>query len=136
MIRLNVFMTVSERHHSEILMIARQLTEASLQEPGCKGYDFFQSVTRPHTMMICETWENQAALETHRQTPPLPETRPPAPHPLRIHSRNLRKITTATDTQPPVPQPLHSHRHPPPPKKDTKKHKNNRPKFGQFKKYP
>lgn len=69
MIRLNVFMTVSERHHSEILMIARQLTEASLQEPGCKGYDFFQSVTRPHTMMICETWENQAALETHRQTP-------------------------------------------------------------------
>lgn len=69
MIRLNVFMTVSERHHSEIVMIAHQLTEASLQEPGCKGYDFFQSVTRPDIMMICETWENQAALEAHRQTP-------------------------------------------------------------------
>ena len=62
-------MTVSERHHAEIRMIADQLTEASLKDPGCKGYDFFQSVTRPDVMMICETWENEEALKAHQQTP-------------------------------------------------------------------
>lgn len=68
MIRLNIFMTVSERHHAEVRMIADQLIEASLKDQGCKGYDFFQSITRPEVMMICETWENEAALEAHKQT--------------------------------------------------------------------
>lgn len=69
MIRLNVFLTVSERHHAEIRMIADQLIEASLKDPGCKGYDFFQSVTRPEVMMICESWESREALEAHQKTP-------------------------------------------------------------------
>lgn len=69
MIRLNIFMTVCERHRSEIRMIADQLIEASLKDAGCKGYDFFQSITRPDVMMICETWESPEALEAHQNTP-------------------------------------------------------------------
>ena len=68
MIRLNIFMTVSERHHAEVRMIADQLIEASLKDSGCKGYDFFQSITRPEVMMICESWESKEALEAHQQT--------------------------------------------------------------------
>ena len=68
MIRLNVFMTVSERNHAEVRMIADQLTELSLKDKGCKGYDFFQSISRPDVMMICETWEDHTALEAHQQT--------------------------------------------------------------------
>ncbi|MCM1074353.1 MAG: antibiotic biosynthesis monooxygenase [Ruminococcus sp.] len=68
MIRLNIFMTVSERHHAEVRMIADQFIEASLKDKGCMGYDFFQSITRPEVMMICETWESRDALESHQQT--------------------------------------------------------------------
>lgn len=68
MIRLNIFMTVSERHHAEVRMIADQLIEASLKDPGCKGYDFFQSITRPEVMMICESWDSEDALQAHQQT--------------------------------------------------------------------
>jgi len=68
MIRLNIFLTTAERHRAEIRMIADQLIEASLKDSGCKGYDFFQSITRPDVMMICETWENRKALEAHQQT--------------------------------------------------------------------
>lgn len=69
MIRLNIFMTVGERHRAEIRMIADQLIEASLKDAGCKGYDFFQSITRPEVMMICETWESEEALKAHQETP-------------------------------------------------------------------
>ena len=62
-------MTVGERHRAEIRMIADQLIEASLKDAGCKGYDFFQSITRPEVMMICETWESEEALKAHQETP-------------------------------------------------------------------
>lgn len=69
MIRINAFLTVKERHISEIKMIADQMTEVSLQDDGCKGYDFFQSVTRPTVFLICETWRDQAAYEAHISSP-------------------------------------------------------------------
>lgn len=68
MIRINVFLTTNDRHCAEVRMIADQLIEASLKDNGCLGYDFFQSITRPNVMMICETWEDQTALDAHQQT--------------------------------------------------------------------
>lgn len=68
MIRLNVFLTTNDRHCMEVKMIADQLIEASLKDAGCLGYDFFQSITRPNVMLICETWADRASLEAHQQT--------------------------------------------------------------------
>lgn len=52
---------------------AKTLTEKSQNHAGCKAYDVFASATRPDVFMICETWEDEASLEKHSQTPEFKE---------------------------------------------------------------
>jgi quinol monooxygenase YgiN len=40
-------------------------------EPGCITYDLYQSPTRRHEFMRFEVWRSSAALDAHKQTPPL-----------------------------------------------------------------
>lgn len=65
MIRLNVFMTVSEENKNKLLELCKELTAFSLKDEGCIAYDIYESSTRNNILMICETWENETSLEKH-----------------------------------------------------------------------
>ena len=65
MIRLNVFIQVSEDNRTALLEVAQELVTASLKDNGCIAYDIFESSTRKDVLMICETWTDEATLEAH-----------------------------------------------------------------------
>lgn len=69
MIRLNCFFQANEGKYDEALNAAISLTAMSLKHEGCIAYDVFESGTRPDIFMICETWQDQAALDKHSATP-------------------------------------------------------------------
>lgn len=66
MIRLNVFIQVSEANRAQVLDAAKDLVAQSLKDNGCVAYDIFESATRPDVLMICETWKDQACLDVHQ----------------------------------------------------------------------
>lgn len=66
MIRINCFFQANENQYGEALEAAIALTAASQQDAGVISYDCFESATRADVFMICETWENQAALDAHK----------------------------------------------------------------------
>ena len=68
MIRLNVFIQVSDDNRAALVATAKELVEASLKDEGCVAYDFFASTTRADVFMICETWIDQPALDAHSAT--------------------------------------------------------------------
>lgn len=68
MIRVNVFIEVAEAHRAEMLKLAQELTAFSSAEEGCTAYDIFESATRKHVLMICETWQTQEDLTAHEKT--------------------------------------------------------------------
>ncbi|MEG1615757.1 MAG: putative quinol monooxygenase [Bacteroidales bacterium] len=65
MIRLNVFIQVSDENRNSMLELAKELVAKSLVEKGCIAYDIFESATRKDVFMICETWENEEVLDIH-----------------------------------------------------------------------
>lgn len=65
MIRLNVFIQVSENNRVALLEVAKELVTASLNDSGCIAYDIFESSTRNDVLMICETWTDDASLDAH-----------------------------------------------------------------------
>lgn len=65
MIRLNVFMQVSDDNRAELLAVAKELVEASLKDAGNVAYDVFESSTRRNVLMICETWKDEESLAVH-----------------------------------------------------------------------
>ena len=69
MIRLNVFIQVSEENKAEVEKTAKELVACSLKDEGCIAYDVFESATRPDVLMICETWKDVASLAAHSNTP-------------------------------------------------------------------
>ena len=46
MIRLNVFIQVSDSNRAAVLEAAKELVACSLQDKGCIAYDIFESATR------------------------------------------------------------------------------------------
>ena len=69
MIRLNVFIRVSETNREKAIEAAKKLTTCSLKEEGCIAYDTFESSTRHDVFMICETWQNAEVLAAHEKSP-------------------------------------------------------------------
>lgn len=67
MIRLNVFIQVSEDKKNEVLNAAKELVAASLKDNGCIAYDVFESYTRKDVLLIYETWKDEASLSAHEQ---------------------------------------------------------------------
>lgn len=67
MIRLNVFLQTSQ-NKAAVVTTAKELAKESAKETGCLGYELFESCTNPDLLMICETWKDEEALETHRQS--------------------------------------------------------------------
>ena len=68
MIRLNVFIQVSEANRAQVLDAAKDLVAQSLKDNGCVAYDIFESATRPDVLMICETWADQPSLDAHQKS--------------------------------------------------------------------
>ena len=68
MIRLNVFVRVSETNREKAIEAAKELTACSLKEEGCIAYDTFESSTRRDVFMICETWQNAEVLAAHEKS--------------------------------------------------------------------
>ena len=68
MIRLNVFVRVSETNREKAIEAAKELTACSLKEEGCIAYDTFESSTRHDVFMICETWQNAEVLAAHEKS--------------------------------------------------------------------
>lgn len=69
MIRLNVFVEVSEDNRAKAIELSKTLVEYSLKDPGCIAYDIFESSTRKKVLMICETWKDAATLDAHMKSP-------------------------------------------------------------------
>lgn len=72
MIRLNCFFQANpegETNYRDALRAASNLAELSRKHPGCIAYDVFLSTSRADVFMICETWQDQAALDAHKATP-------------------------------------------------------------------
>ncbi|MBC8593581.1 antibiotic biosynthesis monooxygenase [Oscillospiraceae bacterium N12] len=67
MIRLNVFIKVSDAHRATVLELAKDLVAHSLKDGGCIAYDVFESSTRKDVLMICETWKDEASLSAHEK---------------------------------------------------------------------
>lgn len=67
MIRLNVFIQVSEDNRAALLETTKELVAASLKDSGCIAYDIFESATRTEVLMICETWTDEESLEAHEK---------------------------------------------------------------------
>lgn len=68
MIRLNVFIQVSDENRAAVVEAGKELVAASLKDAGCVAYDLFESATRKDVLMICETWADEASLEAHAKS--------------------------------------------------------------------
>ncbi len=68
MIRINVFIQVSEANRAAVIEAAKSLTADSVKEDGCIAYDVFESATRTDVLMICETWADETVLAAHEKT--------------------------------------------------------------------
>ncbi len=73
MIRINCFFKANEGGYNAALEAAVALTAKSLQHSGCVAYDVFESATRPDVFSIIETWQDQASLDKHSNTPEFKE---------------------------------------------------------------
>jgi quinol monooxygenase YgiN len=52
----------------EVLAHVAQMRAATLEEPGCLGYDVFQSIDAPATLLLLERYRDDQALQAHRQS--------------------------------------------------------------------
>jgi quinol monooxygenase YgiN len=53
---------------TEVLGHVAALREASLAEPGCLGYEVFEALHGPGSLLLLEHYRDDAALEAHRQS--------------------------------------------------------------------
>ena len=69
MIRLNVFFELKDCVTAEqVKTLTDELVAKSRFEEGNKGYDLFASTTNPRVYLFCESWDNEAVLEKHKNS--------------------------------------------------------------------
>ena len=56
---------------STVEVALRQLVLPTRGERGCVRYELFQGLEDPHVFIFDETWESEAAHETHMRSPHL-----------------------------------------------------------------
>jgi quinol monooxygenase YgiN len=52
----------------QVLALVDELRPASLAEPGCLGYEVYQNVGTPGSLLLLERYRDAAALEAHKQS--------------------------------------------------------------------
>ena len=53
----------------EFLGLFKGMTENTLKEPGCTGYQLYQNPYTPTQFLVFETYKNQAAIDAHFAAP-------------------------------------------------------------------
>lgn len=69
MISFTVRMRFRSEDREEIAGFLRELTAGSRQEPGCVSYIAHTVESEPDTVLIYEQYQDEAAVEFHRNTP-------------------------------------------------------------------
>ena len=59
---------VKPAERERALKLAREMADATRQEPGCLSYDFYVGLADPNTLMLFQEWESMDALMAHFQT--------------------------------------------------------------------
>lgn len=54
--------------HDKLLGLLDELRPKSLAEPGCLGYEVYQSIDAPRSLLLVEQYRDEAALEAHKQS--------------------------------------------------------------------
>lgn len=49
--------------------LAHEMIVKTRQEPGCVSYQLCQDLSDSNTFAFVETWQDQAAIDSHNQTP-------------------------------------------------------------------
>ncbi|MEY8593324.1 nitroreductase family protein [Butyricimonas hominis] len=68
MIRINVTLSVGAGVRAEVAALLSEMADLSRGERGCIGYEILENCRLEDTMMIIETWENEAVLATHKES--------------------------------------------------------------------
>lgn len=68
MIRINVNLLVDAGVRAEVTSLLTEMAELSRGERGCIGYEILQNCRLDDTLMIVETWENEAVLAVHKES--------------------------------------------------------------------
>jgi quinol monooxygenase YgiN len=63
------FFTVRPGQEDAVVDCHLAMVGPSRAEPGCLGYDLYQSVEDPSVMFLYENWADRAALDRHMNTP-------------------------------------------------------------------
>ncbi len=63
------FFTVRPGQEDAVARCHLDMVALTRAEPGCLGYDLYQSVEDPSVMFLHETWTDQDALDRHMNTP-------------------------------------------------------------------
>jgi len=69
MISFTVRLTFEESDRDAVAALLRRLTPASREEPGCVSYIPHFVEGEPATVLIYEQYVDEAALESHRNSP-------------------------------------------------------------------
>jgi quinol monooxygenase YgiN len=64
-----VTFTVPAAGMERFLAISKTNTEASLKEPGITGFEVLVARDTPNTVLLVETYRDEAAYKTHHQAP-------------------------------------------------------------------
>lgn len=54
--------------YDDVLAIIRELRPKSLAEPGCLGYEVYEGMDQPRTVLLLEHYRDAEALEAHKQS--------------------------------------------------------------------
>jgi quinol monooxygenase YgiN len=60
---------IDPTHRLDAIAAAREVMEATREEPGCRTYVFTTELDHPGRFRIFEEWESQEALDAHFTTP-------------------------------------------------------------------
>jgi quinol monooxygenase YgiN len=69
MICVAVTYVVLPNREEEAIDLFTKMTEASLQEPGCRMYQVHRSRQEPRRFFLYEQYDDEKALEAHRASP-------------------------------------------------------------------
>lgn len=68
MLIMNVYVTVKPEQLDAFKSAIITNAAASRQEPGCLRFDILEEQDDPHTFVLVEIYQDESALEAHRQT--------------------------------------------------------------------
>ena len=60
---------IKEESRQDFLHAFAPLIASSRQEAGNRGYQLYQSLDDSNQFLIVEKWQDQAAIDSHNQTP-------------------------------------------------------------------